>query len=125
MLRIWTFAAVRLASSVRPMIRGTTSAARIAKMATTTIISMNVNPRSDCRSRLVIRSARVCTPTGCLLRYKRLPYHLAHFENGKQDGHHDEQYDHAHHHNHDRFEQGGKSCNDSIDFPVIDLTDSP
>jgi serine/threonine protein kinase len=36
-----------MASSVLPMMRGTTSAARIARIATTTMISMKVNPAED------------------------------------------------------------------------------
>src|SRR6476659_4653076 len=118
MFRIWTLAAVRRASSDRPAILGTIKAARIARMATTTMISMKVKPRSLRIAKRQRRDAHVfivwivpCTSLD----------DLAHLENRQQDGQHNEEDHPAHQKNHDRFQEARQSGNGPINFRIIDL----
>src|SRR5690606_9048124 len=77
-------ATVTLAWSGRLMICGTTNAARMPRITTTTMISISVKPR-------------------CL--FTDLPHQLIERQNWHQDGQHDDQHHRAHEDQHERLEQ--------------------
>src|SRR5580765_4603222 len=116
------------------MMRGTTKAARIARMATTTMISMNVKPAVPPHARGVRRRARgpwrrrfllhiVHMSSTCslsLIEYLPLDSslllanHLSHLKDGQQDRHHDTEHQDTHDQDHDGFQERCEPRNDPI-----------